>query len=130
VPARFFVDDNSRSLGKALAAVRSDVVLAGDRGCPVQRGEADLDWLPKIGAAGLILITRDVHIRRRPVERQALIDHGVRAVFLAGAGNLNSWEQLTVLVSRWDAMEEALRAPPPLMLSLSRSGIRAIAPAG
>jgi len=69
-------------LGKALAAVRADVVHPDHPRCGVKKGDLDTTWLPAIGDARLILITRDKRIRYRPAEKRLMLAHGVRAVFL------------------------------------------------
>jgi hypothetical protein len=51
----------------------------------------DVDWLPIVRGRGWAVIMRDKRIRRRPVERQRFLDHGVRAFCLTGAGNQTSW---------------------------------------
>lgn len=88
-PLRWFLDENSLGVAKALAYVRGDVTWPGAPGGPVPVGAKDLEWLPVIGKAGLIVLTRDKRIRSRTVERRALLDHGVRACFLTSDGTLN-----------------------------------------
>jgi PIN like domain len=83
--ARWFVDENSLGVAKALAYVRGDITWPGAPDGPVSAGAADTNWLPIIGRAGLIVLTRDKRIRSRPLERQALLDHNVRACFLTNA---------------------------------------------
>jgi PIN like domain len=71
---RWFVDENSLGVAKALAYVRGDVTWPGAPGGPVPAGAPDTAWLPVIGQAGLVVLTRDKRIRSRPLERQALLD--------------------------------------------------------
>jgi len=79
VAARFFVDENDLALGKALAETHDDIVYPGHPYLPeVPRGSLDDDWLPIIGRKSLVVITRDQHIRYRPVEKRMWVDHGVR----------------------------------------------------
>ncbi len=40
-------------------------------------GTPDVDWLPRVGARGWILITKDKNIRKREVELRALKQAGV-----------------------------------------------------
>lgn len=60
---------------------------------PVPAGAPDTAWLPIVGRAGLVVLTRDKRIRSRPIERQALLHHGVRACFLASGGRLDLFSQ-------------------------------------
>jgi hypothetical protein len=48
----------------------------------VSKGATDTQWLPVVGAAGLVVLTRDKRIRGRPLERKALLDHD--PVFVGG----------------------------------------------
>lgn len=57
-------------------------------------GAADTAWLPIVGHAGPVVLTRDKRIRSRPLERQALLAHGVRACFLTSGGSLDLFGQL------------------------------------
>jgi PIN like domain len=92
--ARRFVDENSLGVAKALAYVRGDITWPGAPDGPVSAGAADAAWLPIVGQAGLVVLTRDKRIRSRPLERQALLDHNVRAWFLTSGGSLTLFEQL------------------------------------
>lgn len=120
---RFYVDEDTLPLGKALAAVRDDVVHPGHRRCGVAIGAKDPDWLPEIGAAGLLLISRDKRIRGRPALRIAMIQHGVRAVFLTKSGNMNRWEQLQLVVRSWDQIEALTQVDGPFAFSLTARGV-------
>ena len=79
---------------QALQYVRGDITWPGAEDGPVPAGASDSEWLPIVGADGLVVLTRDKRIRRRPIERQALLDHGVRACFLTSGGNLDLFDQL------------------------------------
>jgi len=111
-------------LGKALAAVRADVVHPDHPRCGVKKGDLDTTWLPAIGDAGLILITRDKRIRYRPAEKRLMLAYGVRGVFLTGAGNTTSWDQLRLIVRHWEAIEALVQAPGPWAQSLTVRGLR------
>ena len=52
---------------------------------------------------------RDKKIYKRPAERAALAAHPLRLLVLTSSGQLNVWEQLRVLVARWNAVEEAMQ---------------------
>ena len=69
---RFFVDETSLGLGKALAIARHDVVHPGHPDLPsVPRGTLDPDWMPIVSAMGLVVISRDKRIRTKPAELAA-----------------------------------------------------------
>jgi hypothetical protein len=122
---RYFVDESMLSIARALRAVRPDVVYPGHPDCPdIRLGARDVDWLPVVGRAGWAVIMRDKRIRRRPVERQRLVDHGVRAFCLTGAGNQSSWQMLQLVVRHWDRIERVAAEPGPYLYALTTAGLR------
>jgi hypothetical protein len=122
---RWFVDENSLGVAKALAYVRGDVPWPGAPAGPVPAGAADTAWLPVIGQAGLVVLTRDKRIRSRPLERQALLGHNVRACFLTSGGSLTLFEQLRLWLRYWDDIETlAADQPAPWLASVNRAGVR------
>jgi hypothetical protein len=123
---RFYVDEDTVHLGKALAAVRDDVVHPGHVRCPISRGELDLKWLPVVGAAGWLLISRDKRLRTKPVEKVKLIDAGIRAVILTSGGNMNRWSQLQLVVRFWDQIDELTARPGPFVHALTAHGVSAL----
>jgi hypothetical protein len=123
--ARWFVDENSLGVAKALTYVRGDITWPGAPDGPVPAGAADTAWLPIIGQAGLVVLTRDKRIRSRPLERQALLDHNVRACFLTSGGSLTLFEQLRLWLRYWDDIENLVADhPAPWLASVTRSGVR------
>jgi hypothetical protein len=122
---RFYVDEDTVYLGKALAAVRDDVVHPGHIRCPVALGAKDPQWIPVVGERGWLLISRDKRIRRRPAFRIQLIDAGVRAVFLTSAGHMKRWERLRLVVRFWDQIEALTDQPGPFAHSLTTGGVSA-----
>lgn len=124
---RIFVDENMLPVGRALAAVRNDVVYPGHPGLPeVKPGDQDPEWLPIIGQVkkNLVLLTRDSAIRRREGERELLTEHKVRAIFLTGKKNLTMFQQLRLVVNRWDRIEKQIQigGPGPWSVGLTESG--------
>lgn len=90
-------------------------------------GAADTAWLPIVGQAGLVVLTRDKRIRSRPLERQALLDHGVRACFLTSGGSLSLFEQLRLWLKYWNDIEALVKAqPPPWLARVNRSGVKVL----
>ena len=81
--------------------------------------------MPIIGQAGLVVLTRDKRIRSRPLERQALLDHGVRACFLTSGGTLDLFSQLRLWLRYWDDIESLVaEQPAPWLASVTRTGVR------
>lgn len=106
---RFFVDENTLGVGKALAIARRDVVHVGHPllpDCPL--GVLDIDWMPHIAARGLIVISRDRRIRTKPAELALLHAEGLRVFWIAGKRDLGTWGNLVRLVQRWDDIERTI----------------------
>lgn len=122
---RYFFDENLLPIGRALAAVRGDVVYPGHRALPeVEQGADDVEWVAVIGAQGLIAVTRDRHIRTRPAERRAVLESGARLVCITGKQNLTMWQRLDAVVRAWPAIERAELLPGPWVKGLSGGQLR------
>lgn len=134
MPIRFIIDENIRAVGKALVEVRDDVTYFSDPGsirkgrpaCPVTLGMPDEQWLPIVGAEGWAVITRDKHIRARPGEIDAVRRHGVNLFAITSLGELTRWEQLDLLVRKWDKIEGAAGTAGPAIYSVSYAGLAAL----
>lgn len=127
--ARYFVDENDLALGKALAQRYGDVVYPGHAALPlVPRGSLDDDWLPIIGREGLVVITRDQRIRRRPVERHLWNEHQVRGFVLTGRKSQSTEASLAILGRHWAQIAELVVAGPegPWMYAVTDERIREI----
>jgi hypothetical protein len=91
----------------------------------VPKGAADAVGLPTVGKAGLVVLTRDKKIRSRPVERQALLDHDLRACFLTSGAHLNLFGQLQLWLRFWDDIEQLVEEQPrPWLASVTKQGVR------
>jgi hypothetical protein len=127
----FYVDASlPRAVAQALALVRGDVIYPGQEGCPVTSpAMKDVDWLPIAGANEWIVLMRDKHIRTRPGERRQLIECGVRAFAMTGAGNYTRWLTLELLVRRWREIETVIGAEPgPYIYSVTQGSIARLMP--
>ena len=125
--ARFFVDENDLALGRSLALARKDVLHPGHVRLPdVPLGTSDAQWLPIVGGLGLVVITRDKRIRARPAEAELVVAAGIRGFVLTSAGDLSTWDTLTLLVRQWDALERYLTEPPsrPWLAAVTNQGVR------
>lgn len=124
----WFVDESMIAIGKALAAVRNDLVYPGHPKCPIERGTDDEEWLPVIGQKGWTVLMRDKRIRYRRPERERLIENGVKAFCLAGSGNQSRWDMLKLLLRHWDRIEKTAALDGPYIYAVTTGGIRRIAP--
>jgi hypothetical protein len=124
-PPRWFFDENSLGVAKALCYVRGDITWPGAPDGLVPAGAPDTAWLPVVGNSGLVVLTRDKRIRSRTLERRSLLDHGVRAFFLTSGGNLSLFDQLRLWLRAWDDIENLVQATPgPWLASVNRAGTR------
>lgn len=127
---RFFVDETSLGLGKALEAAREDVVYPGHPLLPtIPPGTVDPVWIPEVANRGLVVIGRDKHIRTRPGEIEVLRASGLRVFRLAAKRDLSTWGYLVQLVKRWDDMEQVIhdRGPGPWFYAISETGMSEVA---
>lgn len=131
---RFYVDADVLGLARVLAALRSDVTFPGDPGAVVRKRQRppcavpsahvpDTDWLPIVGAAGWVVITRDGNIRQHHAEVEAVRRHGVRMVALAGSEAVGTWEQLEVVMSQWRRIEALVDLPGPFIYTATRTAL-------
>jgi hypothetical protein len=111
---RFYVDETSLGVARSLAAVRGDVVYPGHRRLrAVPAGSKDPEWMPIVAGMGLVVISRDRHIKTKVAELEAYREHGLRAFWIAGDRDLGNWENLTRLVRWWDTIERIIKARGP-----------------
>lgn len=125
-PIRFFFDESALGIGRVMAVARADCIFPGHDRSPVQAGAGDVDWIPEVAARGWVGVVRDKRIHKRPAEKGALSAYPLRLLVLTSSGQLSVWEQLRVLVARWDAIEEALRRPPPWIYGVTKRRLREI----
>jgi len=116
----FFIDNNlSPQLAEGMKGFGEDVVHLREK---FDACVDDVTWLTYVGEHGLTLVTRDEHIRHRPVELRALKAHGVGAFFLGGK-NRGRCELVQQLVRHWPRMKELSRSTPrPFAFRIPPSG--------
>jgi hypothetical protein len=128
-PAEFFVD---RSLGKSIVEalqahgliVRSMAEVYGE--AEAQR-LADEVWLRDAGKHDWIVLTKDDAIRRRPAERDALMEAAVRAFCLTTA-RLRGAEQIERFVLNRHRILQQARNPGPYIYGVYESGLKRLWP--
>ncbi|MEI6301661.1 MAG: hypothetical protein WCR74_09470 [Betaproteobacteria bacterium] len=82
----------------------------------------DVEWLPEVGRRGWVLITKDEHIHRNLLEREAYETAGVRGFVVTGKDMAGS-DLAALLVAHLPGMaRRASGRPGPLLFTLSRGG--------
>ena len=114
----YFVDrDLGPSVGLALRAVKVSVVLHSERFKP---SELDERWIPAVSADGLVILTRDRHIRTRPAERAAFEAAGARC-FVVTTGASTPLDDLRALLWAWPPIIQTVAdSAAPFMFGVSR----------
>jgi hypothetical protein len=86
----------------------------------------DDEWLPRVGAFGWVVLTKDKYIRRRPKERRALEDAKV-AAFVLTANRVNAKEMADAFVAALPRIRQvAAKYTRPLIATVSRTGLIAV----
>ena len=127
---RFFVDESALGVGKTLAVARKDVIHTGHPLIPeVPVGTLDPDWIPAVAQRELTVIARDKRIRRKPGELTLLRKHGLRVFWIAGKKDMSTWENLVLLVRRWEDIERVLDecGPGPWFMAINENSLAEIA---
>lgn len=88
----------------------------------------DERWLRDAGAHGWIVLMKDDAIRRRPAERDALVEAGVRAFCLTNA-QLRAVEQSERFVSYRPRILQQARKPGPYIYGVYERRLRRLWPA-
>lgn len=133
---RFYVDADVLGLAHILAGLRIDVTYPGDPGavihrrkrppCPIAASALDPQWLPKVAAQDWLVITRDRRIQQHKREIDAVREHGVKMIALAGDDAVNKWAQLEVVMCRWRDIEKKLTEPGPFIYRATRTRLSPI----
>ena len=89
------VADELKNIGKDAKAKRELFV----------DGTEDTVWLKAVGENGWLAITRDEYIRRRPGEKQAIIDHGVGCFIFTYRNSLKKAEIVALVLQYIEEME-------------------------
>jgi aryl-alcohol dehydrogenase-like predicted oxidoreductase len=128
-PLEFFVD---RSLGKSIVeALRAEGLtvysMAEVYGEEVAQRLADEVWLRDAGENDWVVLTKDDAIRRRPAERDALMEAAVRAFCLTTA-RLRGSEQVERFVLNRHRILQQARKPGPYIYGVYESGLKRLWP--
>ena len=126
----FFLDQSlgNKIIAQALRQQECNVELLKEHFAVDARDE---DWLPEVGQRGWLVLTKDDRIRRRPVEREALMQSGAR-VFILPSGNMSGDEMASAIVKALPKIRRFVAStPPPFIARVSRVGeVRSLDPEG
>ena len=126
----FFID---RSLGRHVVAealracgltVHTMASVYGEEAAQRLRDEV---WLRDVGERGWVVLMKDDAIRRRPSEREALIEAGVRAFCLTNA-QLRGAEQAARFVENRHRILRQARKPGPYIYGVYERRIQRLWP--
>ena len=107
----------------ALEAAGAEVRLHSDYFAHDERDEV---WLPEVAREGWVILTKDKAIRRRPIERNALIASGART-FVLTSGNMRGDEMAQVLIGHLRRMERVVaRTKPPFIAIVTRTAVQVL----
>jgi hypothetical protein len=117
-----FLDETSHNctpIHAALESSNTDFVRHGSRFKP---GALDEEWLPVVGGAGWAVLTCDKRIRYNQLEREKIIEYGIRE-FVFTSGNLSGKEMGEILTKALPKMKKLFEEyPAPFIATISKSG--------
>ena len=122
----FFVDYClGRQVGEALRGAGLSVELHLDH---FKENEPDLGWFPVVGDNGWVVLTKDKAIRRKPLEREAVLAAGIR-MFTLPSGNMRGQDMAAAFLDNMPKMARFLKNHNhPFIAVVSQSGITLVAP--
>ena len=131
---RFYFDADVLGLGKLISGLRPDCTYPGDPGAVIHKRQRppcsitatatpDTEWIPRVTAEGLLIITRDAKIQRRVAEVQAIVEHGATMVALTSKDATTLWNQLEVFMTQWRNIEQLHSLPGPIIYRASRTAL-------
>jgi hypothetical protein len=134
---RFYIDADLLGLGHVLARLRPDVTYPGDPGAVIHKRHRppspitstsvkDSEWIPEVARRGWLILTRDRQIQEHRLEIAAVRDHGARMVALTGDGARSVFDQLEVVMCRWQDIERCRSEPAPFIYAATRTSLRRI----
>jgi hypothetical protein len=83
----------------------------------------DDDWIPKVAARDLVVITRDKRIRTKHPKALLYAENGLRVFWIASKKDLSTWDTMCRPTRRWDDIEREIkeRGPGPWFKAINES---------
>jgi PIN like domain len=118
---RYVFDEDARGVGLWLNKMRTDMTCVGSK--PVDKilplGIKDPEWIPIVGDAGWVVITKNAAIRTHPIESPLAIKHGLRVACLTETTKPTTrWDLARMLLRHWDVVEQLATEAGPSWVSL------------
>jgi len=107
------------TVAEALSAAGAKVEVHIDH---FEQSAPDVEWIPEVARRNWVLITKDEHIRRNPLERAAYERSKLRGFVVTGK-DMGGKDLATLLVRCLPGMvRRAAGRPGPLLFTLTRQG--------
>lgn len=121
-PFILFLDENHCQNPHLRTALEDAAVLYESHHDHFPAGTPDPVWLPEVGRRGWCLLTTDKRIRRRPLEREAVREYGVRMFYFAN--NDMSGAAMGITLAKAISGMRALFSsqPAPFTASINKAG--------
>ncbi|WP_194165077.1 hypothetical protein [Pseudactinotalea sp. HY160] len=129
---RFYFDADLLGLAHVICRIRPDCTFPGDPGARIQGrergpcvvtdpGSLDPEWIPLVSERGWVIVTRDRHIARRPLERASVRDNKARLIAISGREGTSKWNQLEIFMRQWRSIDALTARPGPFIVAATRS---------
>jgi hypothetical protein len=116
-----FIDGNlPRSVADELKKIGKDAVAKIEI---FEQDTKDPVWLRKVGEEGWLGITRDAHIRSRPGEVRAIVEHKVGCFILTYRQDMKRAGIIQIVLDNIEEMEKKFRTTPkPFLYTVTKDG--------
>jgi len=116
-----FIDGNlPRSVADELKKIGKDAVAKIEI---FEQDTKDPVWLRKVGEEGWLGITRDAHIRSRPGEVRAIVEHKVGCFILTYKQDMKRAGIIQIVLDNIEEMEEKFRTTSrPFLYTVTKDG--------
>ena len=124
-PLVFFLDRclESKTVIAALAGAGLELRRHGSLFKP---DSPDVEWLPEVARRKWVLLTKDERVRRRPIEKQALLIPGARS-FILTAGKMTGREMADTFIRHIHRIQAiAKNQKPPFIATVTRDGVKVL----
>ena len=108
----FFDNNIAPAIAEALRALDQKAIHICECGAhDIARGDADVDWMPKVAKLGWVAVTVDNNIQRRREERKVREACGLRVVYLPGKFGraMQFFQQAVFIIRAWDNILDATK---------------------